>query len=248
MNRATWAAISKDPEIWKKIGIGATSLALMLTTPIALGIVANDLEAEAHRRRNKPGSPAPDELPSTNEIGKLAVDGISPSFVFLGALCLFLLASIPVGLTYFQFYVYFRPANAAIPELQSEVHVSLVSMLIFGIIGLLGIAGQCMAAASLPVALAQSSRGKDLRPALSVISNAVTVIEMGADYWKKAAGVAIGLMGMTAIFITGGFGMPWWASTPLCLILGAAGFVGLVLSSRHALDFLSPEVSSSPED
>ena len=248
MNRATWAAISKDPEIWKKIGIGATSLALMLTTPIALGIVANDLEAEAHRRRTKPGTPAPNELPSTSEIGKLAVDGISPSLVFLGALCLFLLASIPVGLTYFNFYVFFRPTNTVVPELQSEVHVSLVSILLFGIIGIVGVAAQCMTAASLPVALAQSARGKDLRPALSVIANAVTVIEMGADYWKKAVGVAIGLMGMTAVFITGSFGMPWWASTPLCLILSAVGFVGLVLSSRHALDFLSPEVPASNED
>ncbi len=245
MNRATWAAISRDSEIWKKIGIGAVSLALVLTTPLALGIVSNDLEAEAQRLRTKSGDPAKNELPATDDLGKLAVDGIGPSMVFFGALCLFLLASIPVGLTYFNLYVFFRPANEVIPEMHQEVQVSIVSVVRFGLIGLVGFLAQCMAAATLPVALAQSARGKDLMPALAVMSNAVTVTEMGVDYWKKAAGVAIGLLGMTSIFVTGAFGMPWYLSTPVCLLVSAIGFVGLILSSRHALAFLHDEFASA---
>lgn len=245
MNRATWAAISRDSEIWKKIGIGAVSLALVLTTPIALGIVSNDLDAEAQRHRTKSSDPPTNELPKTDELGKLAVDGIAPSMVFFGALCLFLLASIPVGLTYFNLYVFFRPANEIVPEMHQEVHVSIVSVILFALIGLVGFLAQCLAAASLPVALAQSARGKDIRPALAIIPNAVTVTEMGFDYWKKAAGVAFGLLGMTSIFVTGAFGMPWYLSTPVCLLICAIGFVSLVLASRHALEFLNDEFASS---
>ncbi len=245
MNRATWAAISRDSEIWKKIGIGAVSLALILSAPIAMGIVSNDLEAEEHRRRTKSPNPPTNELPETDQLGKLAVDGITPSMVFFGALCLFLLASIPVGLTYFNLYVFFRPANEVIPEMQQEVQVSTVSVILFAIIGLVGFLAQCLAAASLPVALAQSARGKDIRPALAIIPNAITVTEMGFDYWKKAAGVAFGLLGMTSIFVTGAFGMPWYLSTPVCLLISAIGFVGLVLASRHAQEFLNDEFASA---
>lgn len=245
MNRATWAAISKDSEIWKKISVGALSLAFILTTPLALGIVSNDLENEARRRQAKSPDPAKDELPPADDLVKLAVDGISPSFVFFGALCLFLLASIPVGLSYFNLYIFFRPVNEVVPEMQQEIQTSWISVILFVIIGFAGFLAQCLSTLSLPVALAHYARGKDIRPALAVMPNIVTVTEMGMDYWKKGAGVTFGVLGMTLIFVTTGFDLEWYFSFPLSFLICAVGFVSLVLACRHALAFLSDEFASA---
>lgn len=245
MKRATWAAISKDSEIWKKISVGALSLTLLITTPVALGIINNDLENEARRRRAKSQDPPQDELPPANDLIKLAVDGLSPSFVFLGALCLFFLASIPVGLSYFNLYVFFRPVNEVVPEMHQEVHISWISLILFTIIGLAGFLAQCLSTLSLPVALAHYARGTDIRPALAVVPNILTVTEMGLDYWKKAAGVTLGILGVTLVFVTSGLGLDWYLSFPLSFLLSAIGFVSLVLASRHALEFLSDEFASA---
>jgi hypothetical protein len=243
MDRSSWSAISKDPDIWKKIGVGAGSLAFILTSPIALGIVNSDLEAEVQRRQDKEPAGAETALPPVDDLLKLLTSGIGPAMLFVGALMMFAIATIPVGLSYFQLYALFRPANELVPELHQKLSIPITSVLLYFIIGGLGLAAQAMVAASLPVALAQYARGKDLRPALAVVPNALTVMEMGMPYWLKAAGTALGMMAMTIIFITGGFGFGFLASTLAWVFVAAALFISLVLASRFALEHVAAEIA-----
>lgn len=243
MERSRWSAISGDPEIWKKITLGGACLMLLLPTPIALGIVNTDLEAQAQQLQDK--TPAKSTfLPPADELFKLFGSGFGPSLVYLGALLMYAIGTIPLGLSYFQLYAVFDKGSQLAEELGTKMEVSMpvTQILLFVLIALLGLALQAVIAASLPVALAQYARGKDPRPALAVIPNAMTVLEMGGSYWLKASGVAFAMLFMTIVFITGGFNLHWILSTALCLVVCAFGFVALVLSSRHALEHVAAEL------
>jgi len=158
---------------------------------------------------------------------------------------MFAIATIPLGLSYFQLYAHFRPVNELVPEMHTQLAIPFTSVLLYFIIAAAGLALQAMVAMSLPVALAQYARGKDLRPALAVIPNALTVIEMGMSYWFKALGGALGLLVMTLVFITGGFGLHWILSTLLCLVVCSLAFVSLVISARFALGHIAAELPPS---
>jgi hypothetical protein len=245
MDRSSWAAISKDSEIWKKIGVGTASLAFILTAPLALGLINTDLETEARRIHEKQAPGNDHSLPSADNLARYAMDGIGPAMLFAAALMMFAIATIPVGLAAFQLYAFFRPPNELAPELHQKLAVPITSLILYFLIGAAGMAVQAVIAASFPVSLAQYARGKDLRPALAVLPNAMTVLEMGFQYWLKAAGVAIGLMAMTVIFITGGFGFGFIVSTLVWLVISATMFVSLVLSSRFALSHVAAELPLS---
>lgn len=245
MDRANWSAISKDSEIWKKLTMGATSLAFILTCPLALGIVNTDLEEEARRIHEKQPPSSDNFLPKVDDATKLVMDGIGPAMLFCAALMMFAIATIPVGLSYFQLYALFRPANELVPEMHQELAVPITSVLLWILILAVGVILQFVVAASFPVAMAQYARGKDPRPALAVVPNALTVLEMGFGYWLKVAGVAVGLMAMTMIFITGGFGFGFVISTLVWFAISAGMFVSLVLSSRMALGHIAAELPPS---
>lgn len=245
MDRASWSAISKDPEIWKKIGMGTMSLAFILTAPLALGIINADLEGETKRIHDKQPPGEDTELPKVDDIAKLVMDGIGPAMLFCGALFLFAMATIPVGLAGFQLFALFRPANELVPEMHQKLSLPITSVILYFIILAVGMVAQAIVAASFPVAMAQYARGKNPLPALAVGPNAMTVVEMGFGYWLKAAGTAVGLMAMTTFFITGGFGFGYVISTLVWLLVSAAMFVSLVLSSRAALAHIAAELPLS---
>lgn len=245
MDRASWSAISRDSEIWKKVVMGATSLALIFSCPVALGLVNSDLEDEARRIHEKRPPEAENPLPRADDLGKLAMDGIGPAMLFCAALMMFAIATIPAGLSYFQLYAMFRPENELVPEMHQKLSVPITSVLLWVLILGLGLVAQFIVAASFPVAMAQYARGKDPRPALAVVPNALTVMEMGFGYWLKVSGVAVGLMMMTSIFITGGFGVGFVLSTIIWFLVAAAMFVSLVLSSRMALAHIAAELPPS---
>lgn len=247
MSRSDWSAISRDSEIWKKIAIGGACLTTILPAPIALGIVNSDLEAEAKRLSARKGGVGEDALPAVNDIPKLLGNGIGPSMLCAGALLMFAMATIPLGLSYFQLYAFFRPVNELVPELHAEVSVPFTSVILYFIIGFLGMVAQAIVASSFPVAMAQYSRGRDIMPALSPVGNAMTVVEMGAEYWVKSLGTAVGMLLMTIIFITGGFGLNWFFSTLLCFAVCSWAFVSLALSSRYALAHIAAELPAAPE-
>jgi hypothetical protein len=246
MQRASWKEIFEDPEVWKKLAIGTGCLMFMLPTPFALGIVNSDLEAEAQRRQAKEPPPKNRWLPAVDDLAKLLSSGIGPCLVYLSVMFMFAIATIPVGLSYFQLFTYFRPKNELVPEMQAEVSISIMSVLIFIIIGAVGLMIQSVIAASFPVALAQYARGKDLRPALAPLTNAITVVEMGMEYWLKSAGVAVGMLTITFYFISGGFGMGAFLSTVIWALVNAVFFISLVLASRMALDHVAAELAPSP--
>lgn len=253
MDRSSWAAISKDPDIWQKVAVGTASLCFILSAPLALGIINTDLEAEARRIHEKRPPDKDQRLPGIDDLMKLVMDGIGPALLFAATLMMFAIATVPAGLASFQLYAIFRPANELVPELHQKLAIPITSVLLWLLIGLVGIVLQLVIAATLPISLAQYARGKDLRPALAVIPNAMTVIEMGFPYWLKAAGAALGLMAMTIIFITGGFGFGFAISTIVWLLVAAAMFVSLALSSRFALAHVAAELPLSsmaplPED
>jgi hypothetical protein len=233
MDRSSWSALSKDPELWKKIALGAGSLLLFIPIPVAMGIVNLDLENEVQRKASKepPGDGA---LPSVDDLAKVVMSGIGPSMLFLAAAVLFAIPAIPTGLALLQMYAFLRPG--------SELSIPFMSLLVSLVIGLVGLAGQVLAAASFPVALAQYARGKDLRPALAVLPNAVTVVEMGMPYWIKVSGVVFGMLSMTVLSI---IGLVWYLNLPVCLAIFAIFFVSLTLSSRFALAHITAELPSS---
>lgn len=246
MSRTDWATISKDPEIWKKVAIGGACLTTILPAPIALGMINSDLEAEVARRSQKKSDPPQQFLTGVEDIGKLVTSGIGPAMLCAGALLMFAIATIPLGLSYFQLYAFFRPANELVPELHAAVAIPFTSVILYFIIGALGLAAQAVIAASFPVALAQYSRGQDLAAALSPVSNILLVVEMGVGFWRRALGVAVGMLLMTIIFITGGFGLNWLFSTLLCFAVCSWAFVSLALSSRYALEHIIAELPASP--
>ncbi len=224
MDRSSWSVISKDGGIWKKIAWGTGSLFLLLSTPIAMGIVSLDLEEE-HRRLGMKEPPGP--LPPVDDLGKVFSSGIGPSLILLGAGFLFAVPTAVAMFPAFQWLAFFHS--------RSEVSPPIMSLVINSVIGLFCLAGQVLASASLPVALAQYSRGRDLRPALAVLPNISSVLEMGSPYWAKVAGVSIGCIAMLALqFI----GLEWYINVPITLGICAMFFVSLVLSSRHAFGYL----------
>ena len=242
MDRTTWSAISKDPEVFKKVGICAASMMLLLPTPIALGLINTDLETEAQRLQAKEPREATElSLPGVDDLLKLLTAGLGPSILYALSIVLFAIPSIGVLLSQAQLYIYFRPPNQLMPELHAEVKVSLGSVIIFAIIGLVSLALQTMATALLPVALAQYSRGKDLIPALDVMRNVATVMDMGVEYWKRASGMILAALGM---FVATFVGLPWYVNLPVSFALSAVAFVSLVLSSRYALEHLTTEIAA----
>jgi hypothetical protein len=234
MDRSSWSAISKDPEIWKKIAIGAGSLLFFIPTPLALGMVNLDLEGEAQRLSAKEPPSGDSRLPSVDDLSKLLMSGIGPTMLFVAACVLFAIPAVPTGLAVLQMYAFLRPG--------SELSLPIMSLLVSLIIGCLGLAGQVLAASSFPVALAQYARGKDLRPALAVLPNAITVVEMGMTYWLKVSGVVFGMLSMTVLFIVG---LPWYLNFPVCFAIFAIFFVSLALSARFALAHVAAELPPS---
>lgn len=245
-DRTSWTELAKDPEIGKKLLLGATSLVFLLPTPIALGLLNTDLEKEAQRRQAKQPPLENGHLPKMDDLGGLLSSGFGPTMVYAGALLLFAIATIPFGLSYFNLYAIFRPANELVPELRMETSTPYGSVIVFALIALVGLLLQAIVATSLPIALAQYARGKDIRPALDVIANASTVVELGASYWFKASGTFLGLLVMTFVFITGGFGLNMVLSTLLCVAVCALAFASLILSSRQALEHLVTEFQPTP--
>lgn len=244
MRGDSWAAIAEDPNIWKKIAQGALSFSFIFTTPLGLGMVNTDLEAEEERRRNQVGTPNLTFLSSTNDWGKILGSGVGPSFAYLSILAIYAMVSIPVGLSYFQVTNYFRPPNPLMPELHVDAKVSFTSLLIFILIGLAGMIIQAIVSATLPVALAQYARGQNIQAALSPLGNALTVLNMGSSYWIKASGVALGLFLYVAYMLTSGFNLGAIPSTLLWFFINAGLFVSLILSSRMALDYLVGNVEN----
>ncbi len=245
MGRTDWATVSKDPEIWKKIAIGGACLTTILPAPIALGMINSDLEAEVARRSGKKSDPPQEYLTGVDDFGKLITSGLGPAMLCAAALLMFAIATIPLGLSYFQLYAFFRPVNELVPELQAKVAVPITSVLLYFVIGGLGLAAQAVIAACFPIALAQYARGLDLVPALSPINNAMLVVEMGMGFWSRALGTAAGMLLMTIIFITGGFGLNWFFSTLLCFAVCCWAFVSLALSSRYALEHITAELPAN---
>jgi hypothetical protein len=246
MDRSSWAAISKDPDIWKKIGVGTASLCFILSAPLALGIINTDLEAEATRLHEKRPPEKDQSLPPVDDLLKLLMSGIGPALLLMLTMLMFAIATIPTGLAAFNLYAFFRPPNELAPELHQEISLPLTSVVLYLLIGAVGLALQALVAAVFPVALAQYARGKDLLPALAVVGNTITVLEMGLDYWLRVSGVAIGMVSMTIIFITGGFGFGFVLSTLIWLAVTGGMFVSLVLASRFALTHIAAELPPAP--
>lgn len=245
MDRSRWSAIAGDPEFWRKATLGGASLMFLLPTPIALGLVNTDLEAEAQRLQAKAPPPKSGFLPPANDLLKLFGSGFGPTIVYVGALLMYAISTIPLGLAYFQLYAVFGRTSQLADELGTKMDISMpvTQVILYVVIALVGLGLQGLVAATLPVALAQYARGRDPRPALAVGPNVLTVVEMGADYWLKAAGVALAMLVMTAVFITGGFGLHWLPSTLLCLVVSTGGFIALVLAGRHSLAHVAAELT-----
>lgn len=220
MVRGEWSTISGDSEFWKKVGIASACLNFVVTAPLTMGLIVEDLEAEYERMKNneKEGS-----LKGFDDPSGLFSSGVGGCLLFFATILIYGLPTILTLFAYFQIYTMFH----------SEImEFKLVSFLLNMIFLLTGLFFQFVVAASFPVSLAQYSRGKDLRPALSPFDNGMTVLQMGADYWKKASGLAGGLIVMTAVVFQG---VPFLVSLVLFLVLMGGAFVSTVLASRHAL-------------
>ncbi len=223
MERASWSALSRDESIWKKIAFGGVSLCLLLPTPLALGLLQKDLEAQAAALNTGTTS---DGLPEVDNPGGLVAEGVGPTLLYIGSLMLFTVPTIAFLFSSFNVMIWLRADE------DSGVRLGLFSILLMLLLGLGALLLQFLTASMLPVALAQYARGKDLKPALSPIDNASRVIEFGAAYWLKTSGFVIALLG---VLILNMVQIPFYASLAVTFVLFCIAFVSLILASRHAL-------------
>lgn len=220
MVRGEWSTISGDSEFWKKVGIASVCLNFVITAPLTLGLVVEDLEAEFERMKNNEKETS---LKGFDDPSSLFSSGIGGLLLLFATLLIYGLPTILTLFAYFQIYTMFHS------EIMEFKLVSfLLNMVFLGI----GLFFQFVVIASYPVSLAQYARGKDLRPALSPFDNGMTVLQMGMAYWKKALGLAGGFIVMTAVVFQG---VPFIVSLVLYLLLMGAAFISTVLASRHAL-------------
>lgn len=245
MKHATWKAISSDPEIWKKLSLGIICQSLIFPIPIALGIINKDLEAKSQQNLSEQDpNESNSHLPSLDSVLGILQSGLGPSLILVAILAIFAIVSIPSGLSFFQFRAYFHTVDPLLPELHNEVQMSLVTKLILALTAALGLICQLLTAATLPIALAQYSRDIDLGPAVSPLDNVYTAASLGAAYWKSVSGVAVGILALFAYLVSNGFGLAKFPSIIVWLLINTAIFISLILSSRRALNYLTPASNS----
>ncbi|MFA5503953.1 MAG: DUF4013 domain-containing protein [Vulcanimicrobiota bacterium] len=226
MSRGSWSEISSDSDVWKKIVLGGICLLTVLPIPVALGGILEDLEAES--ANIKSDSP-PGKFPEMDNFGVLLGKGLAPAVMFFVALMLFCLPTVVLMMTGFQIFASFR----------GEHGIAIMSVLVSAIFGLVALSLQFITAAMFPVAMAQYGRGMNLQPAMSPLANFSYVMEMGAAYWKKAAGFWFFLFGNIIVYIHGPI---WYVNVPIQVALAVLGFTSLVIAARFALNQLQTKL------
>ena len=121
----------------------------------------------------------------------------------------------------------------------SEHGMAFMSVMITGIFGFIALMLQFVAAILFPISMAQYSRGMNLKPAMSPMSNFGYVVEMGAPYWMKATGFWFFLTGNIVVYI---LGPALYVNLPIQVVLAVLGYSSLVVSSRYALDQLQTKI------
>ncbi len=225
MENTRLSSLTQDSEFGKKLAFAALSLLLIVTSPLAMGLISSDLEEQT--KGLKKGDP-PEGLPSIDRPAQLLGEGIGPTLLLIASILIF---SVPTGVFLFSFVnvsVYFRAAEDAI-------RMSFFSLIPIILIGLAALALQMLAGLMLPVALAEYARGKDLRPALSPVNNALRVVEYGAQYWLKAAGVPIALLGLVLLSM---IQLPFKLNIIIPFFLAAWAVLSLILGGRYAVSQL----------
>lgn len=222
MSRGSWSEISKDSEIWKKIVMGGVCMLTALPAPIALGAVADDLEAESKRIRE--GEPA-GEFTDVDDLVGLLGRGLAPTFVFVLALMIFCVPTVVLLMSAGHIYASFV----------SEHGMAYMSVFITGVFGFVALVLQFLSAIIFPVSLAQYARGMNIKPAINPLNNIGYVVTMGAEYWIKAAGFWLFLMGSIIVYI---LGPAFYVNVPIQIALAVLGYVSLIVSSRFALNEL----------
>jgi hypothetical protein len=226
MARGSWSDISDDPEIWKKIVMGGVCMLFVLPIPVALGAIADDLEAES--KRIKEGEP-PGKLIDIDDFVGVLGRGLAPTFVLILAMMLFCLPTVVLLMSSIQIYASFV----------SEHGMAFISVLITGFFGLIALVFQFLFAILFPISLAQYARGLNIKPAIHPMNNIGSVISMGAEYWMKAAGFWFFLMGSIAMYI---LGPPLYVNIPIQVLLAVCGYASLIVSSRFALNELQTKL------
>ena len=222
MERSSWSQISADQDVWRKVAIGAACFLTILPIPIALGAIFSDLEEE--KKKLKAEEP-PGQMNDFHELGALFGRGLAPTFVFVLALMLFCLPSVVVLMSSFQAYGW----------IVSEHGLNVLSFVVTGVFGLIALAAQFLVALIFPIALAQYSRGMNIKPALDPMANLGYAFEMGAPFWFKATGYWLFLLGSMILTL---LGINFWVDLLIRFVLAGLGFISLYISSKYALNEL----------
>lgn len=226
MERGSWANISSDSDIWKKLFIGGACLITVLPIPVALGAVFSDLEAELEKikSKTKPGHLVEMDTPA-GHFGR----GLAPTFLLLLSMMLFCVPTVVVLMSSAQTYAW----------IVSEHGLNFISFAVTGIFGLLALIAQFFVACMFPIAMAQYSRGLSIKPALDPLANFGYVSQMGAAFWTKASGFWLCLFGNMVLYI---YGPAFFIDLVIRIVLCMLGFASLVVSSRYAIEQLQTKL------
>ena len=222
MQRGSWSEISGDQEIWKKLATISGCFLLVLTAPISLGALYQDLTDENQRIKDKE---PPGKLVELDNIPGLFGKGIVPTVIFFLAMMLYCVPTVVVLMSSAQTYAW----------LKSEHGINYLSFLVTAAFGLLALLVQFLCAILLPIALAQYARGTSLRIAVDPLANFGNAMSMGVPFWIKASGYWAFLLANIILFIQG---PAFWVDLPIRVALCVLGFASLVVSSRYALNQL----------